>query len=142
MTGYRIGYTISTPEIINKLTKLQALCLTNVSEPIQYIALNSINEDVSANYTLIHERLNVLIENCKKLNLEFTVPDGAMYVFAKIKNSEINASNLAHKLLEHGLAVAPGEAFGDYGEFFRISACIEKESIIEGMNILNRVLEN
>ncbi len=142
MTGYRIGYTISTPEIINKLTKLQALCLTNVSEPIQYIALNSINEDVSANYTLIHERLNVLIENCKKLNLEFTIPDGAMYVFAKIKNNEINTSNLAHKLLEHGLAVAPGEAFGDYGEFFRISACIEKESIIEGMNILNRVLEN
>ena len=65
-----------------------------------------------------------------------------MYVFAKIKNNEINTSNLAHKLLEHGLAVAPGEAFGDYGEFFRISACSEKESIIEGMNILNRVLEN
>ena len=38
--------------------------------------------------TLIHERLNVLIENCKKLNLEFTVPDGAMYIFAKIKNNK------------------------------------------------------
>ena len=88
MTGYRIGYTISSPEIINKLTRLQALCLTNVSEPIQFIAQNSINEDVSANHDLIHERLNVLIENCKKLNLEFTVPDGAMYIFAKIKNNE------------------------------------------------------
>ena len=60
----------------------------------------------------------------------------------KLKIIKLNTTNLAHKLLEHGLAVAPGEAFGDYGEFFRISACVKKESIIEGMNILNRVLEN
>jgi aspartate/methionine/tyrosine aminotransferase len=65
-----------------------------------------------------------------------------MYIFAKIKNNETNTTNLAHKLLEHGLAVAPGEAFGDYGEFFRISACVKKESIIEGINILNAVLDN
>ena len=39
MTGYRIGYTIAEPSIIEKMSKLQALSLTNVSEPIQYVAL-------------------------------------------------------------------------------------------------------
>ncbi len=137
MTGYRIGYVISNPEIIDRLTKLQALCLTNVSEPIQFIAMNSINEDVSSNTEQIKERLDVLIENCKKNNLEFMIPDGSMYVFAKIKNNEDNTTLLANKLLEKGLAIAPGEAFGDYKEFFRISACVKKESIIEGMKILS-----
>ena len=116
---------------------MQALCLTNVSEPIQFIAMNSIYDDVSKNTDLIHERLDVLIENCRKIGLEFVIPDGAMYVFAKIMNNKINTTELAHKLLEQGLAIAPGEAFGDYGEFFRISACIKKESIIEGLNILS-----
>ena len=137
MTGYRIGYMISSSEILKKLAKLQALCLTNVSEPIQFIAMNSINDDVTKNSHQVHEQLQVLIENCQKMDLEFVIPDGAMYVFAKIKNSTTNTTELAHKLLEYGLAIAPGEAFGDYGEFFRISACIKKESIIEGMNILS-----
>ena len=137
MTGYRIGYVVSSSEINAKLTKLQALCITNVSEPIQFIAMNSIFDDVSKNTELIHERLETLIENCQKIGLEFVVPDGAMYVFAKINNNNTNTTELAQKLLERGLAIAPGKAFGNYGEFFRISACIKKESIIEGMNILS-----
>ena len=32
MTGYRIGYAIAEPSIIDKMSKLQALSLTNVSE--------------------------------------------------------------------------------------------------------------
>ena len=39
MTGYRIGYVISSDKIIDEMAKLQALCLTNVSEPIQYLSL-------------------------------------------------------------------------------------------------------
>ena len=60
-----------------------------------------------------------------------------MYVFAKIKNRQDSTTDLSHKLLENGLAIAPGEAFGDYSEFFRISACIKKDSIIEVLNILS-----
>jgi len=42
MTGFRIGYAIAEPSIIEKMSKLQALSLTNVSEPIQYVALQVI----------------------------------------------------------------------------------------------------
>ena len=43
MTGYRIGYAIAEPSIIEKMSKLQALSLTNVSEPIQYVALQALD---------------------------------------------------------------------------------------------------
>ena len=45
MTGYRIGYAIAEPSIIEKMSKLQALSLTNVSEPIQYVALQALKGD-------------------------------------------------------------------------------------------------
>ena len=141
MTGYRIGYVISSVKIVEEMAKLQALCLTNVSEPIQYLAMNSIDENVSDNVKIIKERLLVLTDLAKKMGLEFQIPDGAMYVFARTK-SEINTSELAERLLEHGLAIAPGNAFGDYKHFFRISACVEKEKIVQGMDILKASLND
>ena len=135
MTGYRIGYLVSSKNIIEKLTKLQALCLTNVSEPIQYAAMKSLNEDVRGNTEIINERLIKLEEICKKMELEFERPDGAMYIFARTK-SPINTSELSEELLNHGVAIAPGIGFGDYNEFFRISACLDIKTLIEGMDIL------
>ena len=135
MTGYRIGYVISNQDIIEKMAKLQALCLTNVSEPIQYTAMKSLEDDVSNNVKIMNERLTKLKEICKEMELEFIDPDGAMYIFARTKNP-INASELSEELLNHGLAIAPGMGFGDYNEFFRISACLDTKMLIEGMDIL------
>ena len=135
MTGYRIGYLISNQKIIERLTKLQALCLTNVSEPIQYTAMKSLNDDVTENTKIMSERLTRLEDICKKMDLEFERPDGAMYIFARTKNP-INTSELSEELLNHGVAIAPGIGFGDYNEFFRISACLDIKTLIEGMDIL------
>ena len=135
MTGYRIGYLISNKNIIEKLTRLQALCLTNVSEPIQYTAMKSLNDDVTENTKIMSERLTRLEEICKKMDLEFERPNGAMYIFARTKNP-INTSELSEELLNHGVAIAPGIGFGDYNEFFRISACLDIKTLIEGMDIL------
>ena len=135
MTGYRIGYLISNQKIVERLAKLEALCLTNVSEPIQYTAMNSLEEDVTNNVKLINERLTKLEEICKEMELEFVKPDGAMYIFARTKNP-INTSELSEKLLDHGVAIAPGIGFGDYNEFFRISACLDIKTLIQGMDIL------
>ena len=135
MTGYRIGYLISSQNNIERLSKLQALCLTNVSEPIQYTAMNSLNDDVTKNVEIINERLTKLEQICNEMNLEFVKPDGAMYIFARTKNP-INTSKLSEELLDNGLAIAPGIGFGDYNEFFRISACQDIKTLIEGMDIL------
>ena len=135
MTGYRIGYLISNQKIIERLVKLEALCLTNVSEPIQYTAMRTLDDDVTNNVKIMNERLVKLEEICKEMELEFVRPDGAMYIFARTKNP-INSSELSEKLLNDGVAIAPGIGFGDYNEFFRISACLDIKTLIEGMDIL------
>jgi len=143
MTGYRVGYVIADPSIIDKKSKLQALSLTNVSEPIQYVALQVIKspfEAVQENAEIIEARLGILVESAKDIGLEFIEPDGAMYLFAKTKYKDFDATKFSEKLLERGIAIAPGEGFGDYKEFFRITA-IDKNKLMEGMTILDSVLK-
>jgi len=140
MTGYRIGYVIAEPSIIEKMSKLQTLSLTNVSEPIQYVALKALDVDTFENERKIKSRLEVLVKSAKDIGLEFIEPDGAMYLFAKTKHKNFDATKFSEKLLEHGVAIAPGEGFGDYKEFFRITA-IDETKLKEGMTILDTVLK-
>jgi len=140
MTGFRVGYVIADPSIIDKMSKLQALSLTNVSEPIQYVALQALKADTSENTKIINSRLEALVKIAKDIGLEFIEPDGAMYLFAKTKYKNFDATKFSEKLLEHGVAIAPGEGFGDYKEFFRITA-IDETKLKEGMIILDTVLK-
>ena len=140
MTGFRIGYAIADSKIIEKMAKLEALCLTNVSEPIQYIAMKALEADISNNSNTVQNRLDVLIQKAKEMGLDFVVPDGAMYIFARINQEGFDGVQFANSTLERGLAVAPGEGFGNYKNFIRISACQDEKTLIEGMKILNNIM--
>ena len=142
MTGFRIGYAIASPKIIDILSKLEALCLTNVSEPIQYIAMKALEADISNNTNTVQTRLKVLTEKAKEMNLDFVVPDGAMYLFARVNQEGFNGVQFANNLLEKGLAVAPGEGFGEYKNFIRISACQDEKTLMKGMNILGNMMRD
>jgi len=140
MTGFRIGYGIADTKIIEKMAKLEALCLTNVSEPIQYIAMKALEADTSNNTNTVQNRLDVLVEKAKQMGLDFVVPDGAMYLFARVNKEGFDGIQFANSTLEKGLAVAPGEGFGNYKNFIRISACQDEKILIDGMNILNNIM--
>ncbi|KAG0511629.1 MAG: chorismate mutase [Nitrosopumilales archaeon] len=140
MTGFRIGYAVSDSQIIDKMAKLQAICLTNVSEPIQYVALQALQADTTDNSNNVKSKLDVVIKKAKEIGLDFIEPDGAMYIFAKIKNESFDGTEFSNKLLDYGLAVAPGEGFGDYKDFIRISACQDEKKLTDGMDILDNVL--
>jgi aspartate aminotransferase len=140
MTGFRIGYAVASLETIEKMAKLEALCLTNVSEPIQYVAMKALGADTSNNSNKIQTRLELLAKEAEKMNLDFMIPDGAMYIFARVNQAGFDGAKFADKLLEKGLAVAPGEGFGDYKNFIRISACQEEKTLKEGMNILSNTI--
>ena len=140
MTGFRIGYGIADIEIIEKMVKLQALCLTNVSEPIQYVAMKALEADTSNNTNIVQCRLDVLIQKAKEIGLDFVNPDGAMYLFARVNQDGFDGVQFANSTLEKGLAVAPGEGFGNYKNFIRISACQDEKILIDGMNILSHIM--
>ena len=142
MTGFRVGYAITSKQIIEKMAKLEALCLTNVSDPIQFVAMNALEADTSKNSEIMENRLNMLSKKAKEMGLEFIIPDGAMYIFAKINEKGFDGVEFANNSLEKGLAVAPGEGFGNYKNFIRISACQDEKTLMEGMVILGNIMSD
>jgi len=142
MTGFRIGYAVSSPEIIEKMSKLQALALTNVSEPIQYVAMKALAADTTDNTKTIKNRLETILKKAKTMQLDFVEPDGAMYLFAKIRQENFDSVDFTNKLLDTGVAIAPGEGFGNYQGFVRISACQPEDTLNQGMQIIEDRLKS
>ena len=140
MTGFRIGYAVADAGIIEEMARLESLCLTNVSEPIQYVAMQALKADTSENTRTIQDRIDILVEKAEEMGLDFVVPDGSMYLFAGIKQKGFDGNEFALDALERGVAVAPGEGFGHYGNFIRISACQNKQTLIDGMDILQGMI--
>jgi len=140
MTGFRIGYTVSGPDIIDRMAKLQALCITNVAEPIQYVALRALDADTSDNAKIMRNRLDTVIKKAKNMQLDFVEPYGAMYLFAKVRKDNLDVTSFINNLLDLGVAIAPGEAFGNYQNFVRISACQPEDLLNKGMQIIDETL--
>ena len=142
MTGFRIGYAVSSPDIIEKMSKLQALALTNVSEPIQYVAMKALEADTTDNTKTIKNRLETILKKARTMQLDFVEPDGAMYLFAKIRQENFDSVDFTNKLLDTGVAIAPGEGFGNYQGFVRISACQPEDTLNQGMQIIEDRLKS
>jgi len=58
MTGFRVGYAISSKDIIDRISKIQAIAITSVAEPMQYAAIAAMNSNVTKNITLMKKRLD------------------------------------------------------------------------------------
>jgi aspartate aminotransferase len=145
MTGFRVGFAYSLDKnVIDKLKKIQALALTSVAEPMQYCASMALRSDPKSYCTIMKERIKTVCEGLAKLPFDYIVPDGAMYIFARIdKSIKANDLKLVECLLENGLAVAPGSGFGStYSNFIRISTCIEVEKIKNGLEVIGKTIEN
>ena len=140
MTGFRVGYAIAPADIIKKMAKVQAVGITSVAEPIQNAALAALDEDPSGNVELMKKRLQFLSARIKEMSLRFVEPDGAMYVYPELPAAGEDMA-VVEKLLEKGVAIAPGSGFGDsYKRFVRISACRPEEEMEKGLAVMAKVL--
>ena len=139
MTGFRVGYAISSKDIIDRISKIQAIAITSVAEPMQYAAIAAMNSNVTKNMTLMKKRLDFIKSELENLPCEFVNPDGGMYYFVRFNNS-VDVNKIIFNLLNEGVAVAPGIGFGEtYFDFIRISACQPTKLLNDGLKILKKV---
>lgn len=139
MTGFRVGYAISSKDIIDRISKIQAIAITSVAEPMQYAAIAAMNSNVTKNMTLMKKRLDFIKSELENLPCEFVNPDGGMYYFVRFNNST-DVNKIIFNLLNEGVAVAPGIGFGEtYFDFIRISACQPTKLLNDGLKILKKV---
>jgi aspartate aminotransferase len=139
MTGFRVGYGIANKDIISKMARVQAVAITSVAEPMQRAALAALEVDPSENVQLMKSRLDYVCSKLKKMSLRYIEPEGAMYVYPELPNGD--DLTIVERLLEKGVAIAPGTGFGDaYKRYVRISACQPEKTLEKGLDVIASVI--
>ncbi len=141
MTGWRIGYAIVEKELAKKMIKFNQITTTCVPAFIQYGALKGLEsrkriaDDIRRTFKI---RADTAYRVLSKSKMQFSRPDAPFYLFPKVEN--LDSERFALDLLDKGVAVAPGTAFGDYRQYFRIALTCGEDKIKEGLEILCEAL--
>jgi aspartate aminotransferase len=142
MTGFRVGYAVASKEVVSAISGLISTMFTSVPEFIQWGAIRALDANAEArrNASRMRSRVRAACEALDGINsLEYYRPDGAMYLFPRIKSGE-TGERFAERLLGKGVSVTPGSAFGDYEDFFRISLGQPDETILQGISRIGELL--
>ncbi len=152
MTGWRIGWTCSSPELAKAMGKLQSQSTSNPTSFAMAGAVAAVDNPVdSAMMAEFEKRGKVIRELLKDVpGFKCAKPEGAFYAFPKVdgifgvmveKDTQINSAQiLADYLLRVAkVAVVPGEGFGA-PQHIRFSYANSMENIKEGINRILRVL--
>jgi aspartate aminotransferase len=133
MTGWRVGWMAGPQAVIDEATAIQSHTTSNVSRIAQAAALAALQgPDVTALFRdELRSRLSICATILRPHGLFDPVPDGAFYVFPDITSFGTD-NELAGKLLDHGVLVVPGSAFGAPGRI-RISFAVAPGSLRAGL---------
>jgi aminotransferase len=122
MTGFRLGYACSTPELIEAMMKIHQytmLCAPIVSQKAAIEALRNGDasmEEMREEYRL---RRNFIHSALNDAGLRCGMPGGAFYAFPYVGHLGLSSKDFALRLLdEQKVACVPGSAFGPAGEGF------------------------
>jgi aspartate aminotransferase len=141
MTGWRIGYVVAEKELAKKMIKLNQITTTCVPAFIQYGALKGLEsrkriaDDIRRTFKV---RADAAYSVLSGSGMRFSRPDAPFYLFPKVDG--LDSERFALDLLDRGVAVAPGTAFGDYREYFRIALTAGEDKIREGLTKLCEAL--
>jgi len=152
MTGWRLGWCITSPELIKPLVNFHQLavtCAPTISQQIALFALKGFaGEEKLRNIEELKRRRNFSMSCVEKYtDLKYVKPSGTFYLFLDVlsKMPEYgNSLKISLNILSKEKVVTiPGLAFGKGGEgYLRISFASSPEQIEEGIRRIGHFLRS
>jgi hypothetical protein len=147
MTGWRVGWMIGPPDVMEAAVNYQSQTTSNISNISQRAAVEALTGDLSCVYEMreaFDRRRRTMVRMLNEIDgVSCPEPEGAFYCYPNVEGllgREIggrvctSSAELAETLLDTiNIAVVPGEAFGTPG-FFRMSYALGDEGIVEGLD--------
>jgi aspartate aminotransferase len=154
MTGWRIGYTAGSEEIISAMNNIQSQSTSNptsISQKASVEALAGPQAEVGKMVAAFAQRRNYIVDRLNKIpGVSCYRPVGSFYVFPNFssyygksyQDKKIeNSTHLANFFLDVArVAVVPGVEFGA-DPFERLSYATSMEGIKEGLNRIEESLK-
>jgi aspartate aminotransferase len=140
MTGWRMGYAILPPALVEPFAKLiinSVSCVSSFSQVAAVEALTGPQDDVDAMVREFRARRDLVVEHLNRIpGIECAVPAGAFYVFPRVAGTGLTGAAFAERLLaEQGVCVLAGTAFGRVGaDHVRVSYANSRENLVEAID--------
>jgi aspartate aminotransferase len=144
MSGWRLGYAVSSPDTIQMLSKLTNTTLSCVPPFVQQAGVAGLQQDCQERdqrMATFQRKVEYLATELNKLDgVRCLVPGGTFYVFPNVaglcNQLGIRSHGLAMYLLEgadddFGVACLGGECFGDAGHGFLRFSTAEPDDLIQ-----------
>lgn len=153
MTGWRIGYTAASENIIKGIDKIQSHSTSNASSISQAAAVEAIqgpqNEVANMKFEF-EKRRNFLFDELSSVEgIKCYKPEGAFYLFPNIKaylGKSFNGKKIDNSidfsmylLTEANVAAVPGSAFGSEG-YIRFSYATSMDNLKEAARRIKEAL--
>jgi aminotransferase len=136
MAGWRVGFVVGNAEIVERINLLNDHNRVGIFAPVQaatIAALEGPQDSVAERVDAYRRRRDVVADAIGPI-----VCEGTFYVWLRLPE-EMTAERL---LLEHRVAVAPGEGFGPSGAgWARLSLAVSDEAILIGAERLANAFE-
>ena len=147
MTGWRVGWVIAPEKIIDALTSLSQAQYFGVSQFVQLASIEALRDKKNPQIFkgLFLSRRDAFIKEIKKSELlQFSVPQGGMFLLINIEKTGLDGGKFAERLLqEEHVAVVPGYGFGESMQnTIRIGFLDEIPRLIEAARRLRRFAES
>jgi len=144
MTGWRIGYAAGPQPLIAAMKKIQSQSTSNptsISQVAAQAALEGDQQCVRDMVKVFKQRHDYMVKALNEIDgIECLAGDGTFYVFPDFSGMQTKLNcktdtDLAEKLLEAGVALVPGSAFGTPGHM-RISFATSDENLQKAAELL------
>lgn len=140
MTGWRLGYAITHPKIIERMTRLQGQLYVSAPSIVQYAAL--VADTVDLNPIIdVYKRRNLLVKEMLSSKFGLSDSNGGFYFFIKVpERMNCSATDFCKIAADNRVLLVPGKAFSQQDTHFRISICVDDEKLKAGLEILNEIV--
>lgn len=147
MSGWRIGYAISHPELIRALLKINQHLVTCAPSILLHYCSRYFDDILSHTLPQVQalvERRRRVAQMLDEFGLEALPGSATFYFFVSLGNYPGTSMDFAEDLLRlHGVCVVPGLAYGNsVGRFIRVSIGAESEDrILAGLKRIRALMD-
>jgi aspartate aminotransferase len=150
MSGWRLGYAVSSPRLIDAVGKMINTSLSCVPPIVQLAGKAALEHDAAERDEVMgrfRKKVELLVEELRRVEgVTVLMPAGTFYAFPDVsaicRRLGITSHGLAMYLLEgaddrEGVACLGGECFGDAGQgFLRFSCAEPDERLVRAVRFL------
>ena len=141
MAGWRVGMVVGSKNNIDTILRVKS----NIDSGMYYAIQKGAIEALCLNSSwyksmnkIYRKRREIVYKICDKLKLKYDKNSSGMFVWAKIKSSDITSMQFVDNLLYNKeIFITPGSIFGTNGEgYVRLSLCLSQDKLNEALNKL------